>query len=165
MEVYDFPFLALVAVLLSLPLGLILLSLHLLKQKSNAGNFLVSIKIWLVWVLHICIGFIALAICQNSVKGSTARGIAAVFSTLICIFSSVVCAAGILYKSKQSNELSSILQVPQKSTFSSSLEISVMTFLFTTIAISSLFLGLYLIGEEIDRRNPKPKVTFGLYDI
>ena len=164
MEVYDFPFLVIVALWLSIPLVSIYLSLRLLKHTNKQGNFLVSIKIWLVWILHFCIGCIAVAICQYKTNDATAF-IASVFLIIIFIFSSVICAAVILYKSKQSDELSSILQVTQTTKFSSLLKTSVITFLFTTFVIASTFYGLYLISEEIERRNPKPKVTFGLYDI
>jgi hypothetical protein len=161
MEVYDFPFLALIAVCFAIFWGLIYLALKLLKHKCNEGFFLISFKIVVLWLFHVVIACIVGGILEF--KTSSLTGF--VLSIILSILSSILCAALVLRRSMQSEEIKSILQKTQAESFSGFVKTSAITFVFATIGMTVLFGSLYLVANEIEKRNPKPSVQFGLYDI
>lgn len=162
MELYDLPFLALIAFYFAVFWGLIYLALILLKHKCGEGNFLISFKITVLWLFN----FVIAGIVCIGILASKTRSLAGfLLSIILCILASIVCAAWVLRKSIQPEEIKSIFQETQTRPFSGFVKTSAITFVFAAIGIYLIFGSIYLIAAEIEKRNPKPSVQFGLYDI
>jgi hypothetical protein len=161
MEIYDLPLLAIWIVILGFLWGIIWLSLNWLKFESNESVFLLSFKIELVWLF---LSFTVLIFGEVN-RFHTKNNLYLISSVIIGIFSNVLCAAVILYKSANSDYSKGIFQTMEKKPILFFMKTSAITFVFVTVGMITVFGLIYLVTTEIEKRNPKPSVQFGLYDI
>jgi hypothetical protein len=157
MEIGDISILIIPAILASVQIGLIYLSLRIMKWKSKNGLISLSFILWSVWIVH----FFALLLFINNTYYSIFKNFVGISISLV---SCVLLSMFILYKSSKDLEIASVIETQNSSNFSFEKLIKTVLLMITLVIFgtSILIYGINFIAEEIEKRNPKPQFT--LYD-